>query len=166
MLYVRQISRMSGDTARQAALISLPVGIGIPVICIAIFAVFGLAAAPFIGPSAWEPADSFIGDLSLSATAMPAPLGLAVLLLAAVTLPAVAGFGRWCLSQAAMRPAASRLPPLLRRAVALASSLRVPAGLAPHPSIVRYANSTNLHSPQRTLASTSTGLSGASPLLE
>ena len=166
MLYVRRISRMSGITARQAALISLPVGIGIPVICIAIFAVFGLGAAPFIGPSAWEPADSFIGDLSLSATAMPAPLGVAVLLLAAVTLPAVACFGRWCLSQAAMRPAVLWLPPLLRRAVALACSLRVPAGLAPHPGVAWHANSTNLPSSQRTQASTSAGLSGASPLLE
>lgn len=166
MPYIRRISRLSGFAGRQFAVLFLSLGLGIPGICAALCVAFGLAAAPLIGPAAWEPAGGFIGGLSLSVTAMPGVMGVSVLLLMAVLLPAAACFGRWCLSQAAARPAAWRWLPWLRRLVALACSLRVPAGIAPNPGFVWHAGAANCHSPKRTLASTSAGLSGAAPLLE
>ena len=171
MSHIRQISRLSGFAARQFAILFLTLGLGMPVICIAIFAVFGLAASPLIGPSAWEPANDFIGGLALSVTAMPAALGIAVLLIMAIALPATACFGRWCLAQRAARPVDLRLLPLLRRPLwhlvaALTRYLRVPAGISPNPGGVRLANPTGRYSPQPTPASTPAGLSGASPLLE
>ena len=171
MPYIRQISCQSGFAARRSALVSLALGIGLPALCIAIFAAYGLAASPLIGPAAWEPAHDFIGGATLAVTAMPGLIAVATLLMLAVALPATAGFGQWCLSQAAARPDGLRLPPLSRRPLlhiidALTRALRVPAGIIPNPSVTSLANPTGLYTPSRTLASTPAGLSGASPLLE
>ena len=171
MMPIRRISRIAGFAARQLAVMSLVLGLGMPGICIAILAAFGLAASPLIGPAAWAPAGDFAGGLALSVTSMPSVLGVAVLLLMAVALPATAGFGRWCLAQRAARPVELRLSPLLRRpllhlAGALTRALMRPAGIAPNPGVARLGNPAGLYSPQRTPASTPAGLSGASPLLE
>ena len=98
-------------------------------------------------------------------------MGIAVLLLMAVALPATAGFGRWCLAQRATRPAELRLPPLLRRPLlhligALTRALVLPTGITPNPGVARLGNPVGRYAPQRTPASTPAGLSGASPLLE
>ena len=171
MAPIRRISRIAGFAARQLAVMSLVLGLGMPGICIAILAAFGLAASPLIGPAAWAPAGDFTGGLALSVTSMPSLIGIAVLLLMAVALPATAGFGRWCLAQRATRPADLRLPPLLRRpllhlAGALTRGLIIPAAIIPHPGVARLANAASPYAPQRTPASTPAGLSGASPLLE
>ena len=171
MSYIRQISRQSGFAARRSALVSLALGIGLPGLCIAIFAAYGLAASPLIGPAAWDPASDFIGGATLAVTATPGLIAVAALLMLAVALPATAGFGQWCLSQTAARTDGLRLLMLLRRPLlhlidALTRSLRVPAGIIPNPGVVSLANPTGLYAPNRTLASTPAGLSGASPLLE
>ena len=171
MTPIRQISRTSGFTARRSALIALALGLGLPGLCIALFAAYGLAASPLVGPAAWAPAHDFIGGAAHSVTSMPGLLAVAALLLLAIALPATAGFGRWCLDQTAARPADWRLPPILRRPLlhlvgALARALMLPAGITSNPGDIRLANSIGLYSPQRTPASTPAGLSGASPLLE
>ena len=171
MMHIRQISRSSGFTARRSALIALALGLGLPGLCIALFAVYGLAASPLVGPAAWAPAHDFIGGAAHSVTSMPGLIAVAVLLLLAIALPATAGFGHWCLAQTAARPADWRLPPILRRPLlhlidALARALMLPAGIIPNPGVARIANCTALYYPLRTFASTPAGLSGASPLLE
>ena len=171
MTPIRRISRFSGFTARRSALIGLAVGLGLPGLCIALFAAYGLAASPLVGPSAWAPAHDFIGGAAHSVTTMPGLIAVAALLLLAIALPATAGFGRWCLTQRTARPADLRLPPILRRpllhlAGALTRVLLRPAGITPNPGEIGLANPTGPYSPQRTPASTPAGLSGASPLLE
>ena len=171
MTPIRRISRSSGFTARRSALIALALGLGLPGICIALFVVYGLAASPLVGPSAWDPAHDFIGGAAHSVTSMPGLIAVAALLLLAIALPATACFGRWCLTQTAARPADWRLPPMLRRPLlhlvgALARALMLPAGIATNPGVTGIANLTGPYSPQRTSASTPAGLSGASPLLE
>ena len=171
MTHIRRISRTSGFTARRSALIALALGLGLPGICIAIFAAYGLAASPLVGPAAWAPAHDFIGGAAFSVTSMPGLIAVAVLLLLAIALPATACFGRWCLFQTAARPADWQLPPISRRPLlhlvgALARGLMLPAGITPNPGIARIANCTAIYYPQRTPASTPAGLSGASPLLE
>ena len=171
MTPIRQISRTSGFTARRSALIALALGLGLPGICIALFAAYGLAASPLVGPAAWAPAHDFIGGAAHSVTSMPGLIAVAALLLLAIALPATAGFGRWCLAQTAARPAELRLLPLLRRPLlhlvgALARALLRPVGITPNPGVARIANCTALYYPLRTPASTPAGLSGAAPLLE
>ena len=166
MKQISRISGLSGFASRSLGLYSLVFLLGIPVICLALLGAFGLAAYPLLGASAWEPALNFTAGLADSLSVAPALIGVAGLVMLAILCPATACFGHWCLSQGAARPAGFRLPPLVRRLVALASPLWASPNRAARPCFVWAGAPPHLSSTRRTAAPTAAGLSGAAPLLE
>ena len=162
---VRQISRRFGYAARQYAVLTPLLGLGIPAACLVLLAAFGWAASSLFGASAWEPASSFVDRMAVSVTAMPGLIGITGLAMVAIVLPLVAAFGYWCLSQETARPAAFRLRELVRRLAALASSLWISRSPASQPSAAAPGALPRLYS-HTPPSSSPADLSGAVPQLE
>ena len=161
---IGQISRLSGLACRQFALMSVLLGLGIPVVCLISFVALALAMSPLIGSAAWGPADSFISSLALSVTVSPGLIGAVGLIMLALMLPIGDGFAYWCLAQ-------TNIPSLTPLLVWVARSIL--SKLAINPPLNSLRQILPLTSLDRLLirtrnqiaSSTPSDLAGAAPLL-
>lgn len=157
---VMSTTKVADQAARQLAGQGLLLGLGIPGICLITFAIFGLLLHPSMGYEAWVPFLEFASGLPSAVTGTVALLALFLLLLV------VASFGHWRRLLATSNESHDIVEGLLtvaRRRLRLAFSPFIPAS---HVSPDQACRALPLHPPERTLASTPAGLSGASPLLE
>ena len=161
---IGQISRLSGLACRQFALMSVLLGLGIPVVCLISFVALALAMSPLIGSAAWGPADSFISSLALSATVWPGLIGAAGLIMFALMLPVGACFAYWCLAQTSMP---SMRPLLVWVARSILSNLIINRPLNSLRQILPLTSLDRLLTRTRNQIATSTpsDLAGAAPLL-
>lgn len=163
MKQISEIYRISRFASRQLGVQTLIFIVCIPAICALLI---GCLEFLITGTLPWEIAGGIISDAAIASTAMPSAIGVAGLLMLAVILPAVTGFGYWCLSKATERPLSFwLLPSLVRRPLVLTQSLWTTHYSATCLCLVGVGRPLLLFASRRTIAPTPAALAGAAPLL-
>lgn len=164
MKQISEISRISGFASRQLGVLTSIFIVGVLAISALLIGSLGFLVT---GAPPWETAGGVISEAAIASTAMPSAIGVAGLLMLAVILPAVTGFGHWCLSKVTERPLGCwLLLSLAHRLVVIAQPLWTPINASIRlSSLAGVGRPLLLFAPRRTAAPTAAVLAGATPLL-
>ena len=155
---VRQISALSGFTAKQFAVLTPIITLAMVALCAAQLSWMGWA----VGLPPAEIAFEFVRE-----AALPVSGGVALLGIIALCFAAIASFGGWCLSQPAGPPVVYGLVLRASRFLdSLIASLRRPSNFAEPICLLGTDGSASVSPSRRIAVPTPAALSGASPLLE
>ena len=155
---VRQISALSGFTAKQFAVLTPIITLAMVALCAAQLSWMGWV----VGLPPAEIAFEFVHE-----AALPVSGGVALLGIIALGFAAIASFGGWCLSQPAGPPVVYGL--LLwasRLLTSLIASLRRPSDFTEPICLPGTDGSTSVSPSRRIAVPNPAALAGASPLLE